>query len=143
MTTDAVPNFRPATAPRAPVFRVDLQWLGPPMDDETSWIAQGLLNLFAPNDGLKATNGDFIATLTAKPDRVRQLLQCLGVLRELRIRFEVWGDGETLDDVDERLHGSQTWSYYPDPERAVRAQAAAAEKAKPSGRPRGTRLSSG
>lgn len=135
MTHDDVPNFRPATAPRPVAFRLELRWQGPLMDPTSLYIAQGMIALFSPEDAgaVKAVNEDFAATFTCAAPRLAQLLQCLGVLRAHRIRFVAFTEEEPIDDVTERLEATEEWSYYPDPERAVRTQEAAAA-AKPRGR---------
>lgn len=134
------PNRRPTPPPR---FQVELQWQGPPLDAHGFYLAAGLLQLFVP-DNAKAVapllQQDFQATFTADPNRLQQLLQCLGILRAHRIRFAVWEPGDTLDDVTDKLDRETSWSYYPDIERAARVQTAVAQAQQPSGRPRGTRL---
>lgn len=131
MTTEAVPNFRPTTAPRPVSFRVDLRWQGPPLDVTALHLAQCILDSFTMTYGqterLVAMNDDFTATFTIPAVQLGQLLQCLGVLRAHRIRFVSFEADDGIDDVTERLEATTSWSFYPDPERAARAQEAAAE----------------
>lgn len=137
-----VPNLRPATAPRRRLFRVDLNWLGPPLDERRIWIADQMIASFAPDDcgHVRAMNDDFRATFSTSPDLLQQLLQCLGVLRSHRIRWVAFDEGADLDEVTEQLDAEETWTYYPDPERATRVADAAAPKKSGAGQAARARL---
>ncbi len=128
MSDPTPPDFRPVTAPRAVHFRVELRWSGPPMNPTSLFIAQKMIEAYAPLDAprVKAMNEDFAATFTCDPHRLAQLLNCLGILRSHRIRYAPFTEGESIDDVTERLEDSGEWSYYPDTTVAAVAQTAIA-----------------
>lgn len=140
-------NLRPETDAPTLLFRIEVHWQGPPLDEHGLYLLAGLLKLFAPPDPkvpvanrVTATNESFAATFTGDHGRLHQLLQCMGVLRAFCSRFAVFSSGESIDDVTERLEGTSSFSYYPDSERATAAAAALAERSKPAGRPKGSKL---
>jgi hypothetical protein len=114
-------------APKKPFrIRIELQWQGAQLDDVGLHLLQRLLDAFEPSGGLRATNSDFTATFgqawpgtpMEDPRRVevlRQLLQCIGMLRAFRSRWEAYGQEDTTDDVAERLHKNPSWSFYGPP----------------------------
>lgn len=130
MSDPSIPDFRPVTRPRAMHFRIELRWTGPPMNPTSLFIAQKMVEAYAPLDAprVKVTNEDFAVTFTCDHHRLAQLLNCLGILRAHRIRFAAFTEGEPIDDVTERLEDSVEWSYYPTVERVDDTQQALATK---------------
>jgi hypothetical protein len=138
--TTATPGAANAYTPTEPtLFRLEIQWQGPPMDHESVFFAQGIVDTFLQRPKVLLVSGplankDFAATYALPPLRMAQLLQCLSTLRPLRARYTLFTPSETVDDVNERLFGTQEWSYYPDPDRVARALEVAEAKKKPARR---------